>query len=105
MAWLERTKQIITGKTAEERMKERLANQQIRKEVQTAQLQAQREARIKYAKERTYALEKAKFERYKKTLEPRKYQAFSSMNGPFGGPNTFGMTSSKKYKEKKFRII
>jgi hypothetical protein len=84
MAWLERTKQIITGKTTEERLKDKFANQQIRKEVQTAQLLAQREARIKYAKERTYALEKAKFERYKKTLEPRKYQGFNSIGGPFG---------------------
>lgn len=106
MKFLQKIQNTITGKSEIERLEQREALKEIRKDVNSARLRTQREEAVKYAIE----LEKHK---YKTRLEQAKKPKSSFFNGSSGSGgfnlgNTFGglfPTQSKGKKQKQFDVI
>ena len=82
MGFIEKAKQIVTGKTLIERKREAAAMTEIRKKATTAQLQERQKQAIKFAQEK----EKVQYERKIKQLKQPQVNQFSMMNygSPFG---------------------
>lgn len=82
MGFIEKAKQIVTGKSDIERRQEAAANRIIRQKVYAAQLKQREIEAVKFAQAR----EKAIYEKRTKQLTQPKPNMFGGMGSPFGQP-------------------
>lgn len=100
MRILQKAKEVLTGKTGEERQQQKVALKELRKDVHSAQYKTQKEEAIKYA----IAAEKYKYgQRLKRLKQPRQSNSYNPKL-EFG--DMFGKVKIKKGgTRKRFNVI
>lgn len=97
MSFIERFKETVTGRTKEERDKDRLEEKKIREEVMRAYKEENRKARIDYARE------KAKYEMKQRMLNLKKSKGESSLFGSRPMADPFGNVIRSKPRVKRLK--